>query len=734
MHRSDVGVLQVQAALDKAAQGRTTVIISHRMSTIRNADNIVVMGPGGAILEQGTYEELFAAKASFHDLVEAQTMLSSIKRDPDGHLPYVETTCGELSEKTSVLHESSEVSPEDHIDVAATPERSNQEKPGQYSLWSLVKFTASLNQQEWQVMLLGVITSIIAGAGEPVQCIILAKSVATLSLPSSQYPRLRSEANFWSGMFVMIAFVMLAASIVLGVCFAYGSERLVHRSRHRAFRSILRQDIHFFDRKENTVGGLTSFLNTETTRLAGMSDHFLRSDITELTSTGMSGIALGSMFQLLATLIIGYIVALAVGWKLALVCIATVPLLLLAGYLNIWSLARFEAYKKESCRESASYACEVVSSTRTIAAFTLEDEVLRHYHNLLSAQESSSLRFNLKSSVLYAAGQSLGFLCMALCFWYGSSLLGEYSLTQFYLVFFLVIFGTRSAANMFSLAPDMAKAKSAATELKQLFERKPAIDVWSTDGLVLDDIQGSVEFRNVNFAYKAEQSVLNGMSFSVNPGQYVALVGASGCGKSTTISLLERFYDPSSGAIYVDGKDISTLNLKDYRKHLALVSQEPTLYQGSIRDNIVFAVDEDEISEEQIIKACKEANIYDFITSLPAGFETDIGSKGAMLSGGQKQRIAIARALLREPKILLLDEATSALDSDSEAVVQAALDAAAKGRTTIAVAHRLSTVRNADVIFVVEDGQVAEFGTHAVLMAQRGRYFEMVQLQSTEKQ
>lgn len=448
----------------------------------------------------------------------------------------------------------------------------------------------------------------------------------------------------------------------------------------------------------------------------------------------MSGLALGTIFQLIATLVIGYIVALGIGWKLALVCIATVPVLLLAGFLSFWSLSRFEAYQKDAYRESASYACETTSSTRTIASFTLEKEISQHYHNLLIAQEAKSFRFNVKSSVLYAASQSLAFLCMALCFWYGSSLLGDYSISQFYLVFFLVIFGTRSAANMFSLAPNMAKAKVAAAELKNLFDKTPSIDVWSPEGHILRKIQGAVEFRNVDFAYQIGHPVLNGLTFNVKPGQYVALVGASGCGKSTTIALLERFYDPTSGGVFVDGIDISSLNLKDYRKHLALVSQEPTLYQGTIRDNILLAVDKGNVSDDQIVKVCKESNIYDFIISLPAGFDTIVGSKGTMLSGGQKQRIAIARALLREPKVLLLDEATSALDSDSESVVQAALDAAAKGRTTIAVAHRLSTVWNADVIYVVDGGRIVESGTHAVLMALHGRYFEMVQLQSREKE
>ena len=197
---------------------------------------------------------------------------------------------------------------------------------------------------------------------------------------------------------------------------------------------------------------------------------------------------------------------------------------------------------------------------------------------------------------------------------------------------------------------------------------------------------------------------------------------------------MERFYDPLAGGVYVDGREISSLNLNDYRSHIALVSQEPTLYQGTIKENVLLGSDRGEATDERIIQACRDANIYDFIMSLPDGFGTAVGSKAALLSGGQKQRIAIARALLRDPKILLLDEATSALDSESEKVVQAALDAAAKGRTTIAVAHRLSTIQKADVIYVIDQGRVVEHGTHRELMDMRGRYRELVSLQSLEKQ
>ena len=521
-------------------------------------------------------------------------------------------------------------------------------------------------------------------------------------------------------MYLMLAFVMLIAQIAQGVAFAYCSERLIHRVRDRAFRTMLRQDVAFFDKDENSAGALTSFLSTETTHVAGL-----------------SGTTLGTIMMVTSTLVSSLVLAIAIGWKLALVCTSTVPVLLGCGFFRFWMLAHFQRRSKKAYEQSATYASEAISAIRTVASLTREADVQAQYKKSLDAQVRASLISVSKSSLLYAASQSFVFLALALGFWYGGTLLGkyEYDMFTFFVCFMAVIFGAQSAGTVFSFAPDMGKAHHAASELKTLFDRQPVVDTWSGNGTHLEGMEGTIEFRDVHFRYptRPEQPVLRGLDLTVRPGQYVALVGASGCGKSTTIALLERFYDPLVGGIFVDGREISSLNVNDYRSHIALVSQEPTLYQGTIKDNILLGSAREEVTDEAIGFACRESNIYDFIQSLPDGFNTVVGSKGALLSGGQKQRIAIARALIRDPKILLLDEATSALDSESEHVVQAALDKAAKGRTTIAVAHRLSTIQRADVIYVFDQGRIVEQGTHQELMRRGGRYAELVNLQSLEK-
>lgn len=339
--------------------------------------------------------------------------------------------------------------------------------------------------------------------------------------------------------------------------------------------------------------------------------------------------------------------------------------------------------------------------------------------------------------VPYAFSQSVDFLVMALGFWYGSRLIvsGEYSVTQFFVIFISVVFGGQAASQFFTWTSSFTKMTNAANYIFWL--RTVKSEIRTTDENADRGPSGdgtAIGFENVEFRYSQQPSrtVLHNLSMDIETGSYMAIVGPSGCGKSTIISLLERFYDPTSGRISFNGDDISQMSPTLYRKSMSLVQQEPLLYMGSVWDNICIGLDR-EPSEEEVQEACRQADALDFVISLPEGLQTPCGSRGLQFSGGQRQRIAVARALIRQPRLLLLDEATSALDTQSERAVQAALEEAAATRTTIAVAHRLSTIRHADVIFVMEDGRVAEMGTHEELQGLRGKYHAMCLAQALDQ-
>ena len=326
---------------------------------------------------------------------------------------------------------------------------------------------------------------------------------------------------------------------------------------------------------------------------------------------------------------------------------------------------------------------------------------------------------------------------------YGGKLVstGEYSTQQFFVVFIAVILGGENAAQFFAYSTSISKATKAANYIFWLRNRIPAIPEEGKERLPDmerdEDLPASVACNAIEFAYpsRPHTNVMKGIDVHVPAGKFVAFVGPSGCGKSTLISLLSRFYDPTSGVITVNAQSITDIGPRQHRRRLALVQQEPVLYSGSIRENVAMGVIESaEPSELQIEEALQSANILDFVRSLPEGLHTPVGNRGTQLSGGQRQRVAIARALIRDPKILLLDEATSALDTESEKVVQAALMEAARDgrRSTVAVAHRLSTIKDADTICVFRAGRIVEAGTHTTLLAQRGTYFEMCQGQALD--
>ena len=395
-------------------------------------------------------------------------------------------------------------------------------------------------------------------------------------------------------------------------------------------------------------------------------------------------------------------------------------------------LSSFTDKELHAYAKAGAVAEEVLAAIRTVIAFGGQKKELERYNNNLEEAKRLGIKKAITANISMGAAFLLIYASYALAFWYGTSLVisKEYSIGQVLTVFFSVLIGAFSVGQASPNIEAFANARGAAYEVFKIIDNKPSIDSFSKSGHKPDNIQGNLEFKNIHFSYpsRKEVQILKGLNLKVKSGQTVALVGNSGCGKSTTVQLMQRLYDPLDGMVSIDGQDIRTINVRYLREIIGVVSQEPVLFATTIAENIRYG--REDVTMDEIEKAVKEANAYDFIMKLPHQFDTLVGERGAQLSGGQKQRIAIARALVRNPKILLLDEATSALDTESEAVVQAALDKAREGRTTIVIAHRLSTVRNADVIAGFDGGVIVEQGNHDELMREKGIYFKLVMTQT----
>ncbi|KAL0958179.1 hypothetical protein HGRIS_000343 [Hohenbuehelia grisea] len=717
----------VQDALDKAAAGRTTIAIAHRLSTIKDADIIYVMGDG-RVLEQGTHNELLEDdKSAYSRLVQAQKL-----REAGEHRSTFDDNSGASAQDIEKAIQEEVPLGRSHTgrslasDIIEQKRRENDQeerKSADYSIPYLFKRIGLLNRESWHSYTVGALAAAVTGMVYPAYGIVFAKGIEAFAQEDrGRIRHLGDRTALWFFVIAIISTLSIGIQIYL---FGSSAARLAAKQRTIGFKAILRQDIEYFDRDEHSTGSLTSSLSDNPQKL-----------------NGLAGVTLGTILQGIVTLIAGSAVGLAFGWKLALVGIACTPILVSTGYIRLRVVILKDEANKEAHESSAQLACEAAGSIRTVAALTREDDCCALYSKSLEGPLHRSNRTAFWSNALFSISQATVFFVIALVFWYGSRLVSqrEYSTFQFFVVLMGTTFSAIEVGNVFSFVPDISSAKGAAVETIKLIDSIPEIDAESPDGKAVnrEHARGQIRFDNVHFRYPTRPGVrvLRGLSLTVQPGTYIALVGQSGCGKSTVIQLIERFYDPLHGSIHLDGENIADLNIQDYRKHIALVSQEPTLYAGTVRFNILLGAikPEAEVTQEEIEAACRDANILDFIQSLPDGFDTQVGGKGSQLSGGQKQRIAIARALLRNPKVLLLDEATSALDSHSEVVVQEALDQAAKGRTTIAIAHRLSTIQNADCIYFVKEGVVSEYGTHDQLLSKRGDYFEFVQLQALSKQ
>ncbi|CAF3961632.1 unnamed protein product [Rotaria magnacalcarata] len=379
--------------------------------------------------------------------------------------------------------------------------------------------------------------------------------------------------------------------------------------------------------------------------------------------------------------------------------------------------------------DGGKYATQAIENIRTVVSLRREERFIELYQEAFDHDLRKRLFYLHYISFANALANSLMFFIHAAAFGYGVALIqsNEMTFEGVFRVFSVITFAAMSIGRSASMAPSYSKGKASAKRIFELNQRESKIDPEDPSGITLSDITGNIEFRDVRFRYPARPKlrILRHLNLSCSSGETTALVGPSGSGKSTTVALIQRFYDPLTGTVLLDGHDIKTLNIQWLRSSLGLVQQEPVLFNLSIRDNIAYGDNNRQLTQDDIQQAAIKANIHAIITSLPQGYDTPCGAKGGQLSGGQKQRIAIARALVRNPKILLLDEATSALDNKSERIVQEALDQARTGRTCLTIAHRLSTIRNSEKICVVDRGQIKESGRHDQLIQKQGIYYKL---------
>lgn len=714
----------VQEALENASQGRTTITIAHRLSTVKNCDQIRVLDKGH-VVESGTHTELFAKDGGvYNKLVELQNIVTETKIGGADH--------EDISMPTMVLNKSGDAA----LSTSADRKTVYSKDQSQYDILDapesdlpavdkgVITRAFKMNAGEWPYMAAGIIGSAFTGATWPVLSYLFAKIIVLLSTPGSTY----REIGRWSGGFVGIGIVAFIAAVFQHGGLGYGGEKLTRRIRSAAFRQLMKQNMAFFDEQENSVGALSTRLALEATLVKG-----LTGDIT------------GGLVLVLSTLGVGLIIAFASCWPVALIVLTMVPAMGFAGYLQMKMMAGFDSDSQKEFAASGAVAAEATDNIDAVSAVGVQDVWINKYTEELQGPLQKGKKSAFVGGVAFGISEFLSQALWAVSFWGGAAVIrngrcgtGQNAIVNFMAAISALLFAGMSIGQASLFMPDMAKARVAATNLFRLLDRKSKIDPTAKNWKSLDSVAGEVQTSCVKFEYPSRPDipVLRGLEVAVEPGKTLALVGESGCGKSTIVSLLERFYDPRTGTITLDGSSIKDVNLQNLRSHMSLVSQEPDLFDRSVRDNIAYGLSHEDgtpVSEDVIIEAAKTANAHNFIMELPEGYDTIVGPRGNRLSGGQKQRVAIARALVRNPRLLLLDEATSALDAESERIVQDALDAAASGRTTIAIAHRLSTIKDADSIAVIARGKVAELGTHEELLQKNGKYAQLVRNQMSEK-
>ncbi|KAF3480052.1 ABC multidrug transporter SitT [Arthroderma uncinatum] len=740
----------IQAALNKVSENVTTVSIAHRLATAKDADNIIVMQKG-KVMEQGTHMNLVAQDGVYAGMVRLQNlgkfsssssiMTESTQLDANVEKSLITTDTlvnkdGTLVMDKGALDEKEKAAqlyiPEETEEVKA--ESDEKEKPKQ-SLWATMKGSFPLIRPNLLLISLGLATSIMIGVSYTGEAVIFGHTVGSLSVCRGG-PSIRDSGMLFGLLFFILAVVKFIAVIVNGAAFGWAAEKTLYRTRVLSLRSLLRQPLEWHTSDGRTPGLLIAHVTSDASALSSL-----------------TGTTIGVLFSTIANLFAGVILSHIIAWKIAVVLLATLPVLLASGVLRLRIMAQYQKKHQKAFAQATAITVEAVDNIKSIAAFSLEREAYGVFSRSLRAPYKSNMKSVLYGNFWLSLAYSISTLVYALAYWWGSQqiLSGMYTQVQFFIVLPALLFSTQSCGQMFALVPDISKARIAASNIVDLLSIKHDGDeeydkssssahAKHTDPrfyMIEDkpqDVEAQsntatpssfptkgmgVQFCNVHFRYpsRPNQPALDDLTINIPPGQFCALVGPSGSGKSTTFALLEKFYNPASGSILVDGTDITKQSGAAFRDTISLVPQENVMFEGTVAFNIGLGARPDvEATQEEIEEACRLANIHDTIAALPDGYNTVCGQDGKQFSGGQRQRLSIARALVRKPRLLLLDESTSALDVESEKHVQDALAKVARKTTIVAIAHRLNTIHRADRIFMIEGGKCVDQGTHGELV------------------
>ncbi|PIC16951.1 hypothetical protein B9Z55_023367 [Caenorhabditis nigoni] len=682
----------VQIAMKEASKGRTTIVIAHRLSTIQYCDRILVMSHG-KIVESGTHDELMENSVVYKDLVQAQFLNSD---EPVAEKGFTPIPSSEIKHPTDEELEQ---------ELKDTPEEETMSS----TIWQILREC----RPDCCMLFLAVVGSAIQGFSFPILAQLIVRVYKAYAM---QGEAILVNGHFWASMFLVLGLYRPITLYCQYFFFGKVGEKLSSRLRIKSFQHLLSLPCAFYDDPKNSPTRLANRLNTDASNLKAAVDA-----------------RLGSVLMTLVSFIVAITIACYYSWKLTIQVLLFFPVLYLSKYC--YEKTTVLSIKQDSLafESSNKIAIEVLDNIKTVRSLTMEQKVL----SMVTGQlEVLKKKYHKRAFILgLASGFSAGCsqIVYALSFKFGTYLILQREVLpmDMYLALVTLSYTSNMAGSAISYLPDYKKALHAAGLIFNLFTY-PATAPYNSEQGTKNISEGIVNAENVKFHYhqRPDHMVLKNVNLHLEPGKTLALVGPSGSGKSTIISLLEMFYRVDTGHINIDHENVENVNLHHLRSNLALVSQEPILFNCSIRENLLYGLNGPE-SEQKIEKVLETANAYNFVSQMPNGLDTIVGERGAQLSGGQKQRIAIARAILRNPKLLLLDEATSALDSDSEKLVQNALDTASERLSTIIVAHRLSTIVNADSIAVLKLGKVVEQGSHEELLKLKGAYWKLIRKQDS---